>query len=89
MVCGDPVIWKPSEKTPLAAEAVMALMRRALDRFGDAPGGLVQLVQGGRDVGEKLVDDPRIALVSATGRSGQGSRKGSGACFSSWAATTR
>ena len=72
LVCGDPVIWKPSEKTPLCAEAVMALVRRALDRFGDAPDGLVQLVQGGRDTGEALVDDPRIALVSATGSTAMG-----------------
>ena len=72
LVCGDPVIWKPSEKTPLCAEAVMALMRRALLRFGDAPDGLVQLVQGGRDVGEALVDDPRISLVSATGSTAMG-----------------
>jgi aldehyde dehydrogenase (NAD+) len=72
LVCGDPVIWKPSEKTPLCAEAVMALMRRALDRFGDAPEGLVQLVQGERGVGGALVDDPRIALVSATGSTPMG-----------------
>ena len=57
LVCGNPVIWKPSEKTPLTAEAVMSLAARALNRFGDAPAGLVQLVQGGRDVGETLVDD--------------------------------
>jgi aldehyde dehydrogenase (NAD+) len=67
LVCGDPVIWKPSEKTPLVAELVMKLAGRALARFGDAPDGLVQLVQGERDIGEALVDDPRIALVSATG----------------------
>jgi aldehyde dehydrogenase (NAD+) len=72
LVCGDPVIWKPSEKTPLCAEAVMALVRRALERFGDAPDGLVQLVQGGREVGETLVDDSRIALVSATGSTAMG-----------------
>jgi len=72
LVCGDPVIWKPSEKTPLVAEAVMTLVRRALDRFGDAPEGLVQVVQGGRDVGEALVDDSRIALVSATGSTAMG-----------------
>ena len=72
LVCGDPVIWKPSEKTPLCAEAVMALVRRALSRFGDAPDGLVQLVQGERDVGEALVDDPRVALVSATGSTAMG-----------------
>jgi aldehyde dehydrogenase (NAD+) len=72
LACGDPVIWKPSEKTPLAAEAVMVGMRRALARFGDAPEGLVQLVQGERAVGEALVDDPRIALVSATGSTAMG-----------------
>ncbi|HEX6603383.1 MAG TPA: aldehyde dehydrogenase family protein [Sphingomicrobium sp.] len=72
LVCGDPVIWKPSEKTPLCAELVMQLVRRALDRFGDAPAGLVQLVQGERVVGEALVDDPRIALVSATGSTAMG-----------------
>ena len=72
LVCGDPVLWKPSEKTPLTAAATMALVERALARFGDAPDGLVQLVQGGRDVGEALVDDERIALVSATGSTAMG-----------------
>jgi len=72
LVCGDPVIWKPSEKTPLCAEAVMVLVRRALRRFGDGPDGLMQLVQGERDVGEALVDDPRIVLVSATGSTAMG-----------------
>src|SRR6185503_4928312 len=72
LVCGDPVVWKPSEKTPLTAEAVMALVRRALRQFGDAPDGLIQLAQGERDVGEALVDDPRIALVSATGSTAMG-----------------
>ena len=76
LVCGNPVIWKPSEKTPLTAEAVMALAARALKRFGDAPAGLVQLVQGGRDVGEALVDDPRVALVSATGSTAMGATVG-------------
>jgi aldehyde dehydrogenase (NAD+) len=76
LVCGDPVIWKPSEKTPLTAGAVMSLMHRALERFGDAPDGLVQLVQGGRNVGEALVDDPRIALVSATGSTAMGRKVG-------------
>ncbi|GAA4720650.1 aldehyde dehydrogenase family protein [Sphingomonas lutea] len=71
LVCGNPVIWKPSEKTPLTAEAVMALARRALARF-DAPDGLLQVVQGGREIGEQLVDDERIALVSATGSTAMG-----------------
>lgn len=72
LVCGNPVIWKPSEKAPLCGEAVMTIVRRAIDRFGSAPEGLVQLVQGERDVGELLVDDPRIALVSATGSTAMG-----------------
>src|SRR5689334_6028283 len=72
LVCGNPVIWKPSEKTPLCAELVMRLVGRACDRFGEAPDGLVQLVQGERAVGEALVDDPRIALVSATGSTAMG-----------------
>jgi len=72
LVCGNPVIWKPSEKTPLCAEAVMAIVRRALAKFGDAPANLLQLVQGERDVGEALVDDPRIAMVSATGSTSMG-----------------
>jgi len=72
LVCGNPVIWKPSEKTPLCAEMVMQIARRALRQFGAAPDGLIQLVQGERDVGEALVDDPRIALVSATGSTAMG-----------------
>src|SRR5688500_12508577 len=72
LVCGDPVIWKPSEKTPLCAAAVMALAKRALERFGDAPEGLLQCVQGGREVGEVLADDSRVALLSATGSTAMG-----------------
>jgi aldehyde dehydrogenase (NAD+) len=72
LVCGNPVIWKPSEKTPLCAELVMQLVRRAMRRFGLFPDGLVQLVQGERAVGEALVRDRRIALVSATGSTRMG-----------------
>ncbi len=67
LVCGDSLVWKPSEKAPLVALAVRALFERAAERFGDAPAGLSQIVQGGRSVGEALVDHPRVALVSATG----------------------
>jgi aldehyde dehydrogenase (NAD+) len=76
LVCGDPVIWKPSEKAPLCAEAVMELARRALERFANAPEGLLQCVHGGRDVGQALVDDARIALVSATGSTAMGRQVG-------------
>jgi aldehyde dehydrogenase (NAD+) len=72
LVCGDPVIWKPSEKVPLCAEAVMALARKALAKFGDAPDGLLQCLQGGRSVGEALAGDKRMALVSATGSTKMG-----------------
>jgi aldehyde dehydrogenase (NAD+) len=72
LVCGNPVIWKPSEKVPLVAECVMVGVRRSIGKFGDAPEGLVQLVHGERDIGEALVDDPRIALVSATGSTAMG-----------------
>jgi aldehyde dehydrogenase (NAD+) len=72
LVCGDPVIWKPSEKTPLTALATHAVAERALARFGDAPDGLLQLLLGGREVGEALAADPRVPLVSATGSTRMG-----------------
>ena len=73
LVCGDSVVWKPSEKTPLTALAVQALFLRAAERFGaDAPDGLSTLVIGGRDLGEALVDDPRVPVVSATGSTRMG-----------------
>ena len=71
-VCGDPVIWKPSEKTPLCALAVRNIFDRALARFGDAPANLLQIVVGGRDAGEALVDSHDVAIVSATGSTGMG-----------------
>ena len=72
LVCGDAVVWKPSEKTPLTAIAVHALFERAAAKFGDAPAGLCELLIGGRDVGEALVDHPAVALVSATGSTAMG-----------------
>ena len=72
IVCGDPVIWKPSEKTPLTAIATQAIFDRALARFGDAPEGLSQIIIGGREVGEALAADARIPLVSATGSTRMG-----------------
>ncbi|MEZ5733665.1 MAG: aldehyde dehydrogenase family protein [Paracoccaceae bacterium] len=72
LVCGDPVIWKPSEKTPLTAMASMKIMERALKRFGDAPEGLVQLVIGGPAIGEALVNSQDVPIVSATGSTRMG-----------------
>ena len=73
LVCGDPVIWKPSEKTPLTALATMKIMARALARFGDAPEGLVQLVIGDHAVGAALVTAPEVPIISATGSTRMGS----------------
>ncbi|MCQ4120328.1 L-piperidine-6-carboxylate dehydrogenase [Rhodococcus tibetensis] len=66
LVCGDTVVWKPSEKTPLTAIACDALLAQAAHDLG-APAGLHALVQGSVEVGEQLVDDARVALLSATG----------------------
>jgi len=70
LVCGDPIIWKPSTKTPLTALATQAILERAMRRFGDAPAGLSSLLIG--VVGRKLITDPRIAVVSATGSTAMG-----------------
>ncbi|MBN8552291.1 MAG: aldehyde dehydrogenase family protein [Caulobacterales bacterium] len=73
LVCGDPVIWKPSEKTPLTALATQAVFERAVARFGeDAPAHLSQVMIGGRELGEALAADPRVPLVSATGSTRMG-----------------
>ncbi|WP_047459915.1 aldehyde dehydrogenase family protein [Rhizobium rhizogenes] len=76
MVCGNSTIWKPSEKTPLTALATQALFEKALKRFiaegGDAPANLSTLIIGGRDLGEILVDHPKVPLVSATGSTAMG-----------------
>ncbi|MGH3594525.1 MAG: aldehyde dehydrogenase family protein, partial [Mycobacterium sp.] len=66
LVCGDTVVWKPSELTPLTALACQALITRAAGDVG-APSAVSGLILGGREVGEQLVDDERVALVSATG----------------------
>jgi aldehyde dehydrogenase (NAD+) len=77
LVCGNSVVWKPSEKTPLTALAVHALLERVMRQFGpDAPRGLAQLAIGGRELGEALVADRRVPLVSATGSSAMGRHVG-------------
>jgi aldehyde dehydrogenase (NAD+) len=72
LVCGNSIIWKPSEKTPLTALATQALLHGVLKDFADAPDGLSQIIIGERDVGAALVADPRIALISATGSTAMG-----------------
>ncbi|MDX1564337.1 MAG: aldehyde dehydrogenase family protein, partial [Phycisphaeraceae bacterium] len=67
LVCGDPVVWKPSEKTPLCALATEAIFRSVCDGFEEAPQGLVSVLLGGADIGGRMVDDQRLPLISATG----------------------
>jgi len=71
LVAGDPVVWKPSEKTPLTALACQALLDRAAAEVG-APPHLGQVVLGGSEVGEALVDHPGVPLISATGSTPMG-----------------
>lgn len=72
LVCGNSVVWKPSEKTPLTAMACHAIFECVAADFDEAPKGLAGLVIGGRDVGESLVDHPLVPLVSATGSTAMG-----------------
>ena len=73
LVCGDPVVFKPSEKAPLSGLATFRALERAIKRFGDkAPAGLAQIVIGPGALGEALVTSPDIALVSATGSTRMG-----------------
>jgi len=66
LVCGDAVVWKPSSKTPLTAVAVQHICNRVLERHGWQ--GVLNLVIGHDEViGHRLVRDPRVSLISATG----------------------
>ncbi|MEO4040501.1 aldehyde dehydrogenase family protein [Hoeflea sp. CAU 1731] len=72
LICGNSVVWKPSEKTPLTALACQAILKKALVRFGDAPENLLTVLIGAGDVGEALVDNTKVPLVSATGSTRMG-----------------
>ncbi|HKI74458.1 MAG TPA: aldehyde dehydrogenase family protein, partial [Pseudomonadales bacterium] len=72
LVCGDSVIWKPSEKTPLTALACQSLLARAADGFGHAPANLSQVLIGDASVASQLVEDPRMKVISATGSCAMG-----------------
>jgi len=71
LVCGDPVVWKPSELTPLTSLACHAVLARAIAEHG-APAALSQVLLGGPEVGQALVDHPGVALLSATGSTRMG-----------------
>jgi aldehyde dehydrogenase (NAD+) len=80
LVAGDPVVWKPSEKTPLTALATQALFDKAVGAYRadgfEAPDGLSQVLNGGAGAGDALVSDPRVALISATGSTRMGRQVG-------------
>jgi aldehyde dehydrogenase (NAD+) len=67
LVCGDPIVWKPSEKTPLTALACHALVQRVIGETPGVPPEVSNVVIGGRDVGHALAESPRLPLISATG----------------------
>jgi aldehyde dehydrogenase (NAD+) len=69
--CGDSVVWKPSSLTPLTAIAVQKIANRVTDRFG-CPGVFTLAIGKGSVVGQKLVDDSRVPLISFTGSTAQG-----------------
>jgi aldehyde dehydrogenase (NAD+) len=72
-VCGDTMVWKPSSKTPLTAVAVQNICNRTMERNGIQ--GVFNLVIGrGADVGEKMLVDPRVPMISATGSCRMGKR---------------
>jgi aldehyde dehydrogenase (NAD+) len=67
LVCGDSVVWKPSEKAPLCAAACMQIAEEAMTGFADAPAGLLSVVVGGADIGQTLASSEKLPLISATG----------------------
>jgi aldehyde dehydrogenase (NAD+) len=72
LVCGNTLLWKPSEKTPLSALAMQGLLERAARKTGIDPNGLSQVLIGRADLGEHLVRHPRVKCVSATGSTRMG-----------------
>ena len=75
LVCGDPIVWKPSSKTPLAALAAHRLALAAIGELPEVPEGLLSVLVGdsGR-IGEPLARDHRLPLISATGSVRMGRR---------------
>lgn len=72
LVCGNTLVWKPSEKAPLSAMALAGLLIKAAEQSGSALAGLVSLLHGNSTVGKAMVESPHIKLVSATGSTAMG-----------------
>ncbi|MEX2316529.1 MAG: aldehyde dehydrogenase family protein [Pirellulales bacterium] len=67
LMCGDPIVWKPSEKTPLSAIAMQTLTQRVIAETLRTPPAVSNLVIGGAEVGKSLASSPQLPLISATG----------------------
>jgi aldehyde dehydrogenase (NAD+) len=76
IVCGNSVIWKPSEKTPITALACQHLFKQAVSEVGNLPDNLSQVIFGRADVGEQMVADSRMKVISATGSTAMGHKVG-------------
>jgi aldehyde dehydrogenase (NAD+) len=74
-VCGDVCVWKPSEKTPLCAIACQYIIQSVFKK-NNVPEGVSNIIAGGRNIGESMANDNRIALVSATGSTRMGKAVG-------------
>ena len=70
-VCGNVTIWKPSEKTPMCALACFEILKKVLED-NKVPEGVFNLIIGDKELGKKLVSEPQVALVSATGSTAMG-----------------
>jgi aldehyde dehydrogenase (NAD+) len=70
-VCGNVCVWKPSEKTPLTSVACQHIVNKVFAK-NNVPEGVCGLINGGRQIGELLSKDERVALVSATGSTRMG-----------------
>ncbi|MBF9003289.1 L-piperidine-6-carboxylate dehydrogenase [Vibrio nitrifigilis] len=76
LVCGDAIVWKPSEKSPLCALAIQTIVNRALDEMPDVPKDIVSVIIGGGEIGKAMSQDQRYPLVSATGSTRMGKSVG-------------
>ena len=71
-ICGDSVVWKPSEKTPITALVCRQLFQRAEEQFDEAPDGLLQVIIGDANIGIQMIRDQRVPIISATGSTRMG-----------------
>jgi aldehyde dehydrogenase (NAD+) len=71
LVCGDVVVWKPSEKTPLCGVACMNIFKEII-KANKLPEGLLSMINGDYRVGEYMTNDHRVPLISATGSTRMG-----------------